>query len=233
MTDIRSAPDVVAAMAAARPEMVLHCAAQPIVRIGHEQPVDTFATNVMGTVHVLEAMRHASVALGVLMTSDKVYLPTDDARPQQEGDRLGGWGPYEASKACCELAVEAYVHSYFTGTGPSCATIRAGNVFGGGDWGVDRLVPDAIRAFAAGRPLCLRRPMAVRPWQHVLDAAAGVLLAAQRACTRGGSIGAFNIGPEATRRCRSANSLGCWPRSGADKPPWRMKRWTAIPSGWC
>ena len=194
-TDIRSAADLARAYAAARPQIVIHLAAQPLVRIGYEQPHDTFATNLMGTVNVLDCVRRFGAEAVVTMTSDKVYGPGDGRSAHREGDPLGAHDPYGGSKACCELAVESYAHSFLSGAALGSATVRAGNVIGGGDWQADRLVPDAGRAFAAGRPLVLRYPEAVRPWQHVLDAVQGILAVGQKAARERSSIGPWNVGP--------------------------------------
>lgn len=192
--DIRDPEAIADAVAAAAPEIVVHCAAQALVGMAHSTPAETFATNLMGTVHILEAVRRRPPTAIVLMTSDKVYADAGD-RAARESDALGGNGAYAASKACCEIAVESYAQAYFEGLQIGCATIRAGNVIGGGDWAADRIIPDAIRAFSVGGPLVLRRPGARRPWQHVLDAVSGILLAAELASRRGRPIGAFNIGP--------------------------------------
>ncbi|WP_035691963.1 CDP-glucose 4,6-dehydratase [Azospirillum halopraeferens] len=180
--DIRDGAALASALAAAEPDVVLHLAAQPLVRRAFAEPVDTFATNVMGTVHLLEAIRLCpAVQAAVVVTTDKVYDNREWAWPYRETDALGGREPYGVSKACCEMAVDAYRKSYFESARRlPVATVRAGNVIGGGDWAEDRLVPDAIRAFTGGRPLVLRNPMAVRPWQHVLEMAAGCLTIAER-----------------------------------------------------
>src|SRR5579872_6276371 len=195
--DIRSAADVAAVFSRARPDIVLHLAAQAFVGESYREPAATFAANLMGTVNVIEAARLAQPMAVVAMTSDKVYAPLADERGHRENDRLGPHDPYGASKACCELAISAYAESFFAAAKIGIASVRAGNVIGGGDWGTDRLVPDAVRAFSSGAPLSLRRPDAVRPWQHVLDAVNGLLLVAEAAARCGGPIGAWNIGPPA------------------------------------
>jgi len=181
--DVNDAPRLAAAVRAFAPQVLLHLAAQPIVRDAFRDPAGTFATNVMGTVHVLEACRAApSLESIVVYTTDKVYRNDQSGRPFSEGDRLGGNEPYSASKSAAEWAVAAYWESYFRrGTSRvAVATVRAGNIVGGGDWARDRLLPDAMRAFAEGRPLAVRSPEATRPWQHVLDAVRGTLLLAER-----------------------------------------------------
>lgn len=195
--DLRDAPRLKTAIEATRPEIVLHLAAQSLVRRAHAAPIDSFAVNVMGTAHLLEALRGCdSLRSVVVVTSDKVYLNRGLARGYREADRLGGREPYAASKACAELVVDCYRHSYFEDRGIAIATARAGNIVGGGDWSADRLVPDAIRAFARREPLRLRHPHATRPWQHVLEACAGYLMLA-RALTDEAALaaGAWNFGP--------------------------------------
>jgi CDP-glucose 4,6-dehydratase len=193
--DVRSREAVAQSFAAARPSIVIHLAAQPLVRTGLELPVETFAVNLMGTVNVLEEARCAGVDAIVVMTSDKVYGAGTAGSAHLETDRLGPTDPYGSSKACSELAASAYAASFLNDAGIGLATVRAGNVIGGGDWGLDRLVPDAVRAFSAGEPLRLRRPNAVRPWQHVLDVSRGLLTIEQEAAERRCAIGAWNLGP--------------------------------------
>ncbi len=188
------------AFAAADPQVVFHLAAQPLVREAFRAPVETFATNVMGTVHVLEAARALpGLERLVAYTTDKVYRNDQSGRAFEEGDRLGGNEPYSASKAGAEHAVAAWWESYFRRAArrPGVAVVRAGNIIGGGDWGRDRVLPDAMRAFAAGRPLVLRNPASTRPWQHVLDAVRGTLLLAEKAdgADAPAESIAWNLGP--------------------------------------
>jgi len=205
--DVRDGEAVWEAVREARPEIVLHMAAQPMVRRSLRDPALTYEVNVMGTVSVLDAVRRAGseVLAVVVVTSDKCYENTGDRpRPFVEGDELGGSDPYSSSKACAELVASAYRQSFFSSEGsPGIATARAGNVLGGGDWGEDRLVPDAVRAVEAGGLLRIRNPHAVRPWQHVLSPLGGYLLLAQ-ALSREGHAGdggqaarAWNFGPSA------------------------------------
>jgi CDP-glucose 4,6-dehydratase len=203
IADIRDFPALVAAMQEADPDVVFHLAAQPLVRFSYNDPVGTFGTNVMGTVHVLESLRQLNKhrrkpAAAVVVTSDKCYENTGQSRGYREDDTLGGLDPYSASKGCAELVAGSYVRSYSTGVQPfPLATARAGNVIGGGDWAIDRLVPDAIRAFSCGDTLKLRNPGAVRPWQHVLEPLSAYLLLAQRLLEDPASgTGAWNFGPE-------------------------------------
>jgi CDP-glucose 4,6-dehydratase len=204
--DVRDLATLARAMQEARPEIVFHLAAQPLVRAAHAGPVETFAVNTMGTVHVLEALRQVpSVAAAVIVTTDKVYDNREWPWGYREHDRLGAHEPYGGSKAAAEIAVESYRRAYFD-TGAErrlgLATVRAGNVIGGGDWAADRLVPDAVRAFGAGRPLELRRPGSVRPWQHVLDPLQGFLMLAERLCeTPDDWSGAWNFGPDEREAC--------------------------------
>jgi CDP-glucose 4,6-dehydratase len=172
------------AMAAAAPEIVIHMAAQSLVKEGYADPAGTYLTNVMGTVNVLEAVRHAPrVRVALIVTSDKCYENREWSWGYRENDRLGGRDPYSNSKACAELAASAYRRSFFAGRERPVAVItaRAGNVVGGGDFAANRIVPDAMRAFASGRPLLVRNPRAVRPWQHALDPLHGYLTLAERA----------------------------------------------------
>jgi CDP-glucose 4,6-dehydratase len=185
----------------AQPEVVFHLAAQPLVRRSYRAPQITFAVNVLGTVNLLEAVRAApSVRATVVVTSDKCYENGERVWGYRENDRLGGYDPYSASKACAEMVCTAYRNSFFQSGrhGVSLATVRAGNVIGGGDWSEDRIVPDAVRAFALGAPLLVRNPCSVRPWQHVLEPLAGYLTLAERLCREGQDYaGAWNFGPRA------------------------------------
>lgn len=194
--DIRDLAALTEALAAADPDVVFHLAAQPIVRQAFADPLETFSTNVMGTVHLLEAVRRTpSVRAVIAVTSDKVYDNVEWPWPYRETDRLGGREPYGASKACCEIVTEAYRSSYGR-TDLGVATVRAGNIVGGGDWSMDRLVPDAMRAFSTGAPLIVRNPAAVRPWQHVLEPVLGYMLLAERLMAGDKAFEtAWNFGP--------------------------------------
>ena len=194
--DIRSPQALAMRVRAARPEVVLHLAAQALVRPGYAAPLDTFATNVMGTAHVLDALRglpEARVAL--VVTTDKVYRNREWAYPYREDDPLGGHDPYSASKAATELVTASYRDSFLAAQGIAVATARAGNVIGGGDWAQDRLLPDAVRAWEKGATLHIRRPQATRPWQHVLEPLAAYLRLAQRLWESPALAGAYNFGP--------------------------------------
>lgn len=187
-----------------QPEVVFHLAAQPLVRESYRDPLGTLSSNVMGTAHLLEAARvTASVRAIVLITTDKVYENREWLYPYREVDRLGGRDPYSASKAAAELVAASYRASFFgkgNGHPAQVATVRAGNVIGGGDWAADRLVPDCLRAFAAGKAVSLRFPQAVRPWQHVLEPLAGYLRLAEQLLSPEGVrfAKAWNFGPDAS-----------------------------------
>jgi CDP-glucose 4,6-dehydratase len=197
--DIRQGAQLSAAMQAFAPETVLHLAAQALVRPARSNPIETFSTNVIGTAQVLESVRTTpSVRAVVVVTSDKVYENHEWAWAYRESDALGGKEPYGASKACTEIVVEAYRHSYFSGSSDAVriASARAGNVIGGGDWAEDRIIPDAVRAFSQGQPLMVRNPLAVRPWQHVLEPLSGYLMLAHALLERSATDAhAFNFGP--------------------------------------
>lgn len=183
--DIRDAAAVAAAVEAWRPELILHLAAQPIVRQAMRDPLETFSANILGTATVLEAARHEpSVRAVLVVTSDKVYANDDGGRSFDESDPLGGHEPYGVSKAAAELVTSVYRSDRFhrgaaSSNVPAVATARAGNVVGGGDWAADRLIPDALRAIASGQPMVIRSPRSTRPWQHVLEPLGGYLLHAQ------------------------------------------------------
>jgi CDP-glucose 4,6-dehydratase len=184
-----------------RPQIVLHLAAQPLVRASYDDPVGTFATNVMGTVNMLQAVRGCdSIRALVNVTTDKCYENKEWIWGYRETEPLGGHDPYSASKACAEIVTAAYRSSYFANSSPTAiASARAGNVVGGGDWAADRLVPDALNAFAEGRPVVLRNPTATRPWQHVLEPLSGYLLLAQKLWENGPQYAsAYNFGPSET-----------------------------------
>lgn len=198
--DLADRERVAAAMAVASPDTVLHLAAQPLVRESYVRPVVTFATNVMGTAHVLESVRSTpSVRAVVIVTTDKVYENDGRGIPFVESDRLAGDDPYSASKAAAEIVTASYRRSFFRDPGaPRVASARAGNVIGGGDWAPDRLVPDCMRAFAEGLPVHLRYPAATRPWQHVLEPLAGYLMLAQALIAGKDVAHAWNFGPPAS-----------------------------------
>jgi CDP-glucose 4,6-dehydratase len=202
IADIRDLDKLKKAIADAKPEVVIHMAAQPLVRYSYVNPVETYATNVMGTVHVLESIRHVdSVRAAVIVTTDKCYENKEWAWGYRENEPMGGFDPYSNSKGCAELVTSAYRQSYFSPEKYSkhqvaIASARAGNVIGGGDWSEDRLVPDAIKAFEASESLVIRNPLATRPWQHVLEPLSGYLVLAQALYQKGVNFdGAWNFGP--------------------------------------
>ena len=201
IADVRDGARLTGEMQAARPEVVFHLAAQALVRRAHADPVETFETNVMGTVRLLEAVRQTpSVKAVIVVTSDKVYDNVEWPWAYRETDALGGKEPYGASKAACEMVVNAYRQAYFSRPERTVAiaTARAGNVIGGGDWACDRLVPDLVRAFSARQPLKLRNPAAVRPWQHVMEPLVGYLRLAEALIDQGGRrLDGLNFGPAA------------------------------------
>lgn len=195
--DLLDRAAVQAAVARARPQIVIHMAAQALVRRSYADPVETFASNVMGTVNLLDALGHQQELESVLVvTSDKVYGQGQKAGPFVEGDALGGIDPYSASKACVEHVAASWAQGLWA-AGPRLATARAGNVIGGGDWATDRIIPDVWRAWRQGVPLGLRNPQATRPWQHVLDALSGYLLYVERLAGAGGQAlpRALNFSP--------------------------------------
>lgn len=197
--DVRELDAVRAAFKESRPQVVFHMAAQSLVRPSYEDPVTTFTTNVLGTVHVLDAVRSSDTVEAVVnVTSDKCYDNDGSGRALTESDRLGGHDPYSSSKACAELVAQAFGRSYFDACkeGPRLANVRAGNVIGGGDWATDRLIPDIIRAISLGRAAEIRNPDAVRPWQHVLEPLHGYLLLAEALGQKHqGAQGGWNFGP--------------------------------------
>jgi CDP-glucose 4,6-dehydratase len=195
--DIRDAPALVQCVQEVRPDIVLHLAAQALVRVGYAQPLETFSTNVMGTANLLEALRgQDQVRVAVVVTTDKVYQNREWAYPYREDDALGGHDPYSASKAAAEMVVASYRASFLAASGVALASARAGNVIGGGDWAQDRLLPDAFRAWSAGRTLEVRRPAAIRPWQHVIEPLAAYLLLAEQLWQDPAKAGAYNFGPQ-------------------------------------
>jgi CDP-glucose 4,6-dehydratase len=206
--DIRDDVGLRKALYAAQPEIVFHLAAQALVRAAHSEPMDTFSTNVMGTAQLLESLRELDCVKGALVvTTDKVYYNDNRDAPYVEGDRLGGREPYSASKAASEFVVDAWRHSYLASLGIGVATIRAGNIFGGGDWAANRLVPDAVRSFAASQSLVLRYPDSTRPWQHVLDPLPGYLMLAERLVDDPDAFSSgWNFGPP-SEDCRSVGNL--------------------------
>lgn len=229
MGDVRDLDALKAAFDTARPEFVIHMAAQPIVREGYRDPVGTYSTNVMGTVHLLECVRQSDSVRSVLnVTTDKVYENRQRPWGYREADPLDGFDPYSNSKSCSELVTHSYRKSLLAGRGISVSTARAGNVIGGGDFSPDRIIPDCVRAVRAGVPVKLRNPHSLRPYQHVLDPLAAYLLIAQRQYEQPDLAGWYNVGPESCD-CVSTGELAelfctkwgpgaAWEQAGNDGP---------------
>jgi len=208
IADVRGKVRLKQEMSACDPEIVIHMAAQPLVRESYKNPVETYEINIMGTIHLLEAVRHIreknnhSHMAVLIVTTDKCYENKEWIWGYRESDRLGGYDPYSNSKACCELVTSSYRNSYFNPKdydvhGVGIATARAGNVIGGGDWSVDRLIPDCVRSLLKGEAIKIRYPGAVRPWQHVLDPLSGYLTLAQNLYENGPKYSeGWNFGPQ-------------------------------------
>lgn len=196
--DIRDRSKLESSIAASQPSIVIHMAAQPLVLESYASPIETYMTNVIGTVNLLEAVRTVdSVQAVVNITTDKCYDNQGWVWPYREADRLGGHDPYSSSKACAEIVTAAYRDSFLSSVGIQVASVRAGNVIGGGDWASDRLIPDVFRAVESSRVLKVRSPGSVRPWQHVLEPLSGYLLLAEHLVCDGAEFsGAWNFGPE-------------------------------------
>ena len=202
IADVRDGQALIKAMQAAQPEIVIHMAAQPLVRDSYKSPAETYSVNVMGTVNLLEAVRLSKTVRAVVnVTTDKCYENKEWAWGYRENESLGGYDPYSSSKACSELVTASYRSSFFNPDNYAAhqvgiASARAGNVLGGGDWASDRLIPDCIRAILKGEKVLVRNPYAIRPWQHVLEPLSGYLMLAQRLCEAGPAYSeAWNFGP--------------------------------------
>lgn len=225
--DIRDAELLKTLVHDVKPEVVLHLAAQPLVRLSYQQPAETWSTNVMGTIHLLDALRQLDQpCIAVLVTTDKVYRNQEWLYGYRENDPLGGYDPYSSSKAAAELAIASW-RSSFCGLLPHqspllrIASARAGNVIGGGDWACDRIVPDAMRALTQGNPIAVRNPYATRPWQHVLEPLGGYLCLAEALAVSAERACAFNFGPqlESNRTVRELvdEAIKHWPGSWQDQ----------------
>ena len=214
---------IAACVKKARPEIVIHMAAQPLVRRSVRDPVTTFATNVMGTVGLLEALRGGDGLLAVLVvTTDKVYENLEDGHAFREDHPLGGHDPYAASKAAAEIAVQSYRRTFFEPAGLPLATARGGNVIGGGDFAEDRIVPDIWRAMQCGEPIKLRYPQATRPWQHVLDCVGGYLCFAQALAERRTNARALNFGPIGSPMLSVADLVATMQRALGAATGWQL-----------
>lgn len=232
IADIRDLESLQKAMSGAKPDVVIHMAAQPLVRYSYANPVETYATNVMGTVHVLESIRSLDcVRATVVVTTDKCYENKEWAWGYRENESMGGYDPYSNSKGCAELVTSAYRQSYFSSPNSAnkVASARAGNVIGGGDWSEDRLIPDAIKAFEEDKPLMIRNPLATRPWQHVLEPLSGYLILAQALYEEGLPFASgWNFGPrdEDSRAVQEVVDLlishwgetATWEKEGSGQP---------------
>jgi CDP-glucose 4,6-dehydratase len=223
--DIRVADSISQLLRRAQPDIVIHMAAQALVRRSYAEPVSTFATNLQGTVNLLEATRGVDAVRAVLVvTSDKCYENDGSSQSYAEDAPLGGSDPYSSSKACAEIATAAYRRSFFSRAetqAPAVATVRAGNVIGGGDWALDRVVPDAIRAFSSRQPVRLRYPRASRPWQHVLDPLHGYLLLIERLVEDGARFAeAWNFGPATERTTTVAELISNMARRWGNEADW-------------
>lgn len=195
--DIRDLAKIQILIESVQPEVVFHLAAQPLVRASYKDPLDTFSTNIIGTVNILDSLRKVeSCKVAVMVTTDKVYRNKEWFYPYRESDALGGYDPYSASKAASEIVISSYRDSFLAQQGLAVGSARAGNVIGGGDWSQDRLIPDAVRAWQAGDTLEIRNPKATRPWQHVLEPLAGYLTLAYKLWTQPDLAGAYNFGPQ-------------------------------------
>ncbi|WP_374633918.1 CDP-glucose 4,6-dehydratase [Ferrovibrio sp.] len=228
--DVRDAAALETAMRAADPEILLHLAAQPIVRRAYRHPVESFAVNVMGTAHTLEAARGCpNLATTIVFTTDKVYRNRETGQAYREDDELGGDEPYSASKSGAELVAEAYRNRYLGERG-GLACVRAGNIIGGGDWAQDRLVPDAVRAFDAGKALEIRKPNAVRPWQHVQEAVRGLLLLTEKLSQQPADFsGAWNLGPAAESAATVRTVCDIMVRAWGEQSAWTDTGGDGIP----
>jgi len=186
------------ALLLAKPSIVIHMAAQPLVSKSYKDPLETFKTNIIGTANLLEAIRKVDTVEAIVnITTDKCYENIEQLKPYDENDKLGGYDPYSSSKACAELVSATYRNSFFNDIGTRLATVRAGNVIGGGDWAADRLIPDFLRAIETHKKLYVRSPNAIRPWQHVLEPLSGYLMLAEKLITNGSDFAeAWNFGPK-------------------------------------
>lgn len=219
--DIRDLPSVSRCVQDFKPDIVLHLAGQSLMRRSYRDPIETFAVNVMGTAHVLDACRLSPPSVVLVITTDKCYRNHEWMWPYRETDELGGRDPYSASKACAELVAGAWRDSFLHEQSTAVATARSGNVIGGGDWSEDRLLPDAVRAFAHERPLVVRNPSAIRPWQHVLEPLAGYLTYVEHLSERPPTIErALNFGPPEQDRHSVADVVSSFARAWSGNPQW-------------
>lgn len=225
--DIRDYNGLSYSIKAYKPDILIHMAAQPLVRLSYAQPVDTYATNVMGTVNVLESARFCSSLKAIIsVTTDKVYENREWCWGYREDEPMGGFDPYSSSKGCAELVTAAYRQSFFSENDkPSLASARAGNVIGGGDWSEDRLIPDVLKAFEKGEKIVIRNPTAIRPWQHVLEPLCGYILLAENLYNQGKKFAtAWNFGPE-DKDCKSVEwILNKLVELNGEKSSWEIEK---------
>ena len=224
--DIRDREKLITAMQEARPDIVLHLAAQPIVRTSYKEPVLTYETNVMGTVNVLEAVRAVKDIKSVVnVTTDKVYLNKERAAGYKENEELCGYDPYSNSKSCSELVTYSYRNSFFTDKdAPAISTARSGNVIGGGDYATDRIIPDCIRAAEQGQAIILRNPQSTRPYQHVLECLSGYLLLAQKQYENKIFAGSYNFGPDDDSCVTTGELATLFCNTWGDKANWTAEQ---------
>jgi CDP-glucose 4,6-dehydratase len=223
--DLRVPRDVTAAVQISSPEVVIHLAAQPLVLESLRDPVATFATNLMGTVNLLNALRdEPNLRVILIVTTDKVYRNTNSGQPFREHDPLGAQDPYSASKSAAELATQAYARAFFESRGVAVATARAGNVIGGGDFAIDRIIPDVYRSTKSGEQLVLRHPHATRPWQHVLDCLSGYLVYIEYLAQRSDIPRSLNFGPSEGASVSVANLVEAMQIALGEEPQWCVAR---------
>lgn len=223
--DIRDGESLVKAVEKGRPEIIIHMAAQPLVRESYRNPAYTYATNVMGTVNILECVRNVdTVRSFVNVTTDKVYLNKEWEWGYRENEELNGYDPYSNSKSCSELITGSYKRSFFQNSGVAISTVRAGNVIGGGDFAVDRIIPDCVRAVQEGKDIVLRNPMSVRPYQHVLEPIMAYLMIAIEQYNHVKLAGTYNVGPDETSCVTTGKiaNLFCekWKKLSGREPNW-------------
>lgn len=223
--DIRDLPLITKSIVDFDPDILIHMAAQPLVRLSYSQPVETYATNVMGTLHVLEAARKCKNLKSIVaITTDKCYENKEWPWGYRENEAMGGHDPYSSSKGCCELLIASYRNSFFsTANTPSLASVRAGNVIGGGDWSEDRLIPDILKAFEKTEPVIVRNPLSTRPWQHVLEPLSGYLVLAEELYNNGDHFaGGWNFGPK-DEDCQSVEKiLNTMIKTWGDGASWQL-----------
>lgn len=225
IADVRDFEQLKKIFIESQPEFVFHLAAQPIVREGYRNPIETYSTNVMGTVHLLECIRNTnSVRSVVNVTTDKVYDNVEWHWGYRESDRLDGYDPYSNSKSCAELVTHCYIRSFFQDTDIAVSTARAGNVIGGGDFAANRIIPDCVRAVVENKPIILRNPYSIRPYQHVLEPLMAYLLIAKRQYESFNLSGCYNIGPDECDCITTAELTNLFCEAWGEKASWRLDK---------